>query len=124
MPAKDITAERVALGRKLGIDLSRGFLLHVGVNTWYKNRTGVLAMVDRWRRSTPVGLPLLMVGPPPPDALASQRGGSHTGSWPSWRRRCPLLILNIMLLLQLLLLELLLLLLLLLHWPWHRTQWF
>ena len=80
VPAKDIVAERAALGRKLGIDLSRGFLLHVGVNTWYKNRTGVLAMVDRWRRSTPVGLPLLMVGPPPPDALASQRLAMHAPS--------------------------------------------
>lgn len=77
VPAKDVTAQRAALGRRLGIDLSRGFLLHVGVNVWYKNRAGVLAMVDRWRRSTPEGLPLLMVGPPPPDALASQRLAMH-----------------------------------------------
>ncbi|MGJ7490975.1 glycosyltransferase [Variovorax sp. ZT4R33] len=79
-PARDIPAQRLALSRRLGIDLSRGFLLHVGVNVWYKNRAGVLAMVDRWRRSTPEGLPLLMVGPPPPDTLASQRLAMHAPS--------------------------------------------
>jgi glycosyltransferase involved in cell wall biosynthesis len=80
VPARDIPAQRVALGRRLGIDLSRGFLLHVGVNVWYKNRAGVLAMVDRWRRSTTEGLPLLMVGPPPPDELAAQRLSMHAPS--------------------------------------------
>lgn len=76
-PAPDVAAGRIELGRKLGLDLSRGFLLHVGVDVWYKNRGGVLAMVDRWRRGTPQALPLLMIGPPPTDALVAQRLRMH-----------------------------------------------
>ncbi len=76
-PSTDVAADRAALSKALGIDLSRGFVLHVGVNTWYKNRRGVVVAYDAWRRSTDNGtgagmpaLPLLMVGPPPPDTLA------------------------------------------------------
>ena len=70
-PSTDVPADRAALGKALGIDLSRGYVLHVGVNTWYKNRRGVLVAYDTWRRSTGASaLPLLMVGPPPPEALA------------------------------------------------------
>lgn len=77
-PAANVQTQRMALGEELGIDLSRGFVLHVGVNTWYKNRLGVLAAYDAWqRRETAPGtaspdthdIPLLMVGPPPPDSL-------------------------------------------------------
>ena len=76
-PAADIEGQRAALGRQLGIDLSRGFVLHVGVNTWYKNRPGVLEIYDRWRHGAPAeALPLLMVGPPPPPALAAQHAAS------------------------------------------------
>ena len=45
-PAADVQAQRMALGKVLGIDLSRGFVMHVGVNTWYKNRLGVLATYE------------------------------------------------------------------------------
>ncbi|RZL53903.1 MAG: glycosyltransferase family 1 protein [Variovorax sp.] len=75
-PSADVPADRAALGRKLGLDLSRGYVLHVGVNTWYKNRRGVLVGYDAWRRRAAAAgdetaLPLLMVGPPPPDELAA-----------------------------------------------------
>ncbi|MGJ7581716.1 glycosyltransferase family 4 protein [Variovorax sp. RHLX14] len=69
----DVAADRATLGKTLGIDLSRGYVLHVGVNTWYKNRRGVLVAYDAWRRSigaNAAALPLLMVGPQPPEALA------------------------------------------------------
>lgn len=71
-PSTDVAADRVSLGQTLGIDLSRGYVLHVGVNTWYKNRRGVLVAYDAWRRSTgaqAAALPLLMVGPQPPAPL-------------------------------------------------------
>ena len=71
-PSTDVPAERAALGKALGIDLSHGYVLHVGVNTWYKNRRGVLVGYDAWRQQQGAGVPvvpLLMVGPPPPDAL-------------------------------------------------------
>lgn len=71
-PAADVAAQRVALSRDLGIDLTRGFVLHVGVNVWYKNRRGVLEIYDRWRHGAGAeGVPLLMVGPPAPEALES-----------------------------------------------------
>lgn len=71
-PSTDVRADRATLGTALGIDLSQGFVLHVGVNTWYKNRRGVLVAYDAWRRNaaTSPALPLLMVGPPAPDALS------------------------------------------------------
>ncbi|MGI4777784.1 MAG: glycosyltransferase family 4 protein [Janthinobacterium lividum] len=74
-PSTDVPADRTSLGRRLGIDLSRGYVLHVGVNTWYKNRRGVLVGYDAWRRRATDGdrvvLPLLMVGPQPPGELAA-----------------------------------------------------
>ena len=74
-PSTDVAADRATLGKTLGIDLSHGYVLHVGVNTWYKNRRGVLVAYDAWRRSAGVqaALPLLMVGPQPPEALAELR---------------------------------------------------
>lgn len=87
-PAVDVQAQRVALSEALGIDLSRGFVLHVGVNTWYKNRLGVLAAYEAWQRAEPVpgtpgattsALPLLMVGPPPPDTLAELKSTMCSG---------------------------------------------
>ncbi len=76
-PSTDVAGDRAALGEALGIDLSRGYVLHVGVNTWYKNRRGVLVAYEAWRRDADAdlatgapALPLLMVGPPPPEALA------------------------------------------------------
>ena len=74
-PSTDVVADRTTLGKTLGIDLSHGYVLHVGVNTWYKNRRGVLVAYDAWRRSAgaQAALPLLMVGPQPPEALADLR---------------------------------------------------
>ena len=86
-PAANVKAQRVALGEALGIDLSRGFVLHVGVNTWYKNRLGVLAAYEAWQRGegTPgtaastYDIPLLMIGPPPPDSLAALKSAMSSG---------------------------------------------
>jgi len=83
-PAADVPAQREALGRALGIDLSRGFVMHVGVNTWYKNRQGVLAAYGAWRGAlearaagdaapTTDAIPLLMIGPPATDSLEALR---------------------------------------------------
>ena len=74
-PSTDVATDRAMLGKTLGIDLSHGYVLHVGVNTWYKNRRGVLVAYDAWRRSAgaQAALPLLMVGPQPPEALAELR---------------------------------------------------
>ena len=53
---------RRILGEKTKIDLSDGFLLHVGGNQWYKNRQGVINIYDAWRSLSNKKLPLLFIG--------------------------------------------------------------
>lgn len=45
------------------------FLLHIGGNQWYKNRTGVLEIYSSYTRQCPTPLPLVMIGPPPTPAM-------------------------------------------------------
>lgn len=56
---------RRTLGGKTGIDLSTGYLLHVGGNEWYKNRSGVIEIYNAWRSSGREKTPLLLVGNAP-----------------------------------------------------------
>lgn len=90
-PAADVPAQRRALSQALSIDLSRGFVMHVGANTWYKNRQGVLAAYEAWHRSrvqeasldiraVPTAIPLLMIGPRPPEELASLQASLHSAA--------------------------------------------
>jgi len=60
---------RLKLGKYLKMDLSSGFLLHVGGNQWYKNRKGVLKIYSEWRNISLNELPLLCIGEKPDDAL-------------------------------------------------------
>jgi glycosyltransferase involved in cell wall biosynthesis len=46
----------------LNLDVKKGYLLHVGGNGFYKNRTGVIALYTAWRKQTNSPLPLLMIG--------------------------------------------------------------
>jgi glycosyltransferase involved in cell wall biosynthesis len=63
---------RILLGQRTGIDLSRGYLMHIGGNQWYKNRAGVIRIFDAWCSLTGKQLPLLMIGPAPDLALKKQ----------------------------------------------------
>ena len=58
----DTAWARTKLGHKAGLDLTTGYLLHVGGNVWYKNRVGVIELYDAWRSAHPSALPLLLVG--------------------------------------------------------------
>ena len=61
---------RRTLSNTTELDLSSGFILHVGGNQWYKNRKGVIEIYTAWRSSTLLGsLPLLLVGYKPDAAL-------------------------------------------------------
>ncbi|MEJ7738054.1 MAG: glycosyltransferase family 1 protein [Chitinophagaceae bacterium] len=62
-------AARTSLGKKTGLELSSGFLLHVGGNYWYKNRSGVIKMYNAWRSAGGSTLPLLLVGETPTQSL-------------------------------------------------------
>lgn len=64
-------ASRVELGRQFGLDLEEGYILHVGGNTFYKNRIGVIEIYTSWRRITNKSLPLLLIGNPPSSKICS-----------------------------------------------------
>ena len=65
----NIDHARSELSKKLGIDVSAGFILHVGGNQWYKNRKGVIKLYDAWRKITASKTPLLLIGESPDKIL-------------------------------------------------------
>jgi glycosyltransferase involved in cell wall biosynthesis len=58
----DVYRSRLEISSRLGLDLTRGYLLHIGGNQWYKNRIGVIDMYDAWRKTNTMALPILMLG--------------------------------------------------------------
>ncbi len=65
----DAATSRYVVGKEFGLDLSKGYLLHVGGNQWYKNRPGVIEIYDAWRSRSTISLPLVLIGQPPSDDL-------------------------------------------------------
>jgi glycosyltransferase involved in cell wall biosynthesis len=66
----DPSDARRRFGEQTKLNLSDGYILHVGANTWYKNRWGVLEVYDAWRSKFRHRLPLLMIGNPTDQLLA------------------------------------------------------
>lgn len=64
------TAEMRAQIPDLMDDSPAGCILHIGNNSWYKNRLGVLEIYAEYARTQSRPLPLWMVGPPPPAPLS------------------------------------------------------
>jgi glycosyltransferase involved in cell wall biosynthesis len=62
-------ASRTAMGIKVKRDLKNGYILHVGGNQWYKNRTGVVEIYIAWRQKFNLKTLLILVGAPPAPAL-------------------------------------------------------
>jgi len=56
---------RFEIGNYLQLDLESGYILHVGGNTFYKNRVGVIELYTAWRNMSSRVLPLLMIGSAP-----------------------------------------------------------
>lgn len=65
----DISASRSLFGKRIGHDLSKGYILHVGGNQWYKNRSGVIEIYNAWRSATLKSLPLLLIGKYPSEGI-------------------------------------------------------
>ncbi len=63
---------RLLLTKHLDIDLTKGYILHVGGNQWYKNRPGVIEIYDAWRQNGGMDLPLIMIGQPPSAKLLAK----------------------------------------------------
>ncbi|WP_324024082.1 glycosyltransferase [Maribacter sp. BPC-D8] len=53
----------------LDVDVTNGYLMHVGGNDFYKNRTGVITLYDAWRKQTKKSQPLLMIGYEPSEII-------------------------------------------------------
>lgn len=51
------------------VNLTDGYIMHIGGNQYYKNRIGVLEIYEQFRLNNPVSIPLLMIGANPPDVL-------------------------------------------------------
>jgi glycosyltransferase involved in cell wall biosynthesis len=66
----DTDKSRRILTRKINIDLTLGYILHVGGNVWYKNRDGVFQLYQAWRSISKTQLPLVFVGEKPSPVLS------------------------------------------------------
>ena len=64
-PIKNKLILRELLTIKYEIDLSKGYILHVGGNAFYKNKLGVLEIYDQWAKEFTANIPLILVGEPP-----------------------------------------------------------
>jgi len=62
--SSNIAGTRELLTKEITIELTRGYILHVGGNQWYKNRDGLIEIYDAWRDMGGV-LPLLLIGSTP-----------------------------------------------------------
>jgi glycosyltransferase involved in cell wall biosynthesis len=72
----DAAAARIWLTKKSGIELTGGYLLHIGGNQWYKNRRGVLEIYDALRSTYGTNLPVLFVGKNPTKELLEMYNSS------------------------------------------------
>ncbi|NCD68389.1 glycosyltransferase [Mucilaginibacter agri] len=73
---QDVNTAREVIGKHINVDLSKGYILHVGGNQWYKNRMGVIEIYDAWCKKYGGGIPLLMFGPEANVKLATKREAS------------------------------------------------
>jgi glycosyltransferase involved in cell wall biosynthesis len=71
MQVHERTCARNLFERRAGVEVSRGFILHVGGNLWYKNRAGVIAIYNQWRTKHGSELPLILIGEQPDNTLLS-----------------------------------------------------
>ncbi|PHN94582.1 mannosyl transferase [Maribacter sp. 6B07] len=65
----DIVNARNYVSKHLGLNVQDGYLMHVGGNDFYKNRTGVIALYNSWREQTNSPVPLLMIGYEPSEII-------------------------------------------------------
>jgi glycosyltransferase involved in cell wall biosynthesis len=67
----NVDLSRSILGNELKMNLTAGYVLHVGGNQYYKNRKGVIEIYTAWRSTSVVQLPLLLIGAAPSDELVA-----------------------------------------------------
>lgn len=62
-------ASRSVLRTKLNIALSKGYIMHIGGNQYYKNRKGVIEIYETWRSIYNTKKHLVLIGSEPSDEL-------------------------------------------------------
>lgn len=63
---QDTSVSRNYIGKEMGLNTTKGFILHVGGNQWYKNRPGVVEVYTAYRNQmASVPIPLILVGESP-----------------------------------------------------------
>jgi glycosyltransferase involved in cell wall biosynthesis len=68
-----------SLSKEINIDVSNGYLLHVGGNQWYKNRLGVVNIYNEWRKEYTNDIPLILIGEyPDSEILKSIQNSSYS----------------------------------------------
>ncbi|MCR1025194.1 glycosyltransferase family 4 protein [Cellulophaga baltica] len=60
-----INDARLSISQEIDANASKGYILHVGGNTFYKNRIGILKIYNAWRKISKENLPLVMIGSAP-----------------------------------------------------------
>ncbi|MBZ4033602.1 glycosyltransferase [Flavobacterium sp. 17A] len=75
-PAKDSDAIREKLSKAFNIDLSNGYVLHVGGNAFYKNKLGVLQIYDQWANDFKIKVPLILAGEKPTEEMIAFKENS------------------------------------------------
>lgn len=58
----DMAKAKIIVGNFIQANLMNGYILHVGGNTFYKNRVGVIALYTAWRKQTKAAQPLVLIG--------------------------------------------------------------
>lgn len=71
VPEKNSKDLRISLSKQYGIDLTIGYVLHVGGNAFYKNKIGVVEIYDQWRNHFQSKAPLILVGESPSAELVA-----------------------------------------------------
>lgn len=67
---------RNVLESHLKIDLSKGYIMHIGGNQYYKNRKGVVEIYESWRSNYQNNTPLVLFGEAPSDELIDMQNKS------------------------------------------------
>lgn len=73
----DVNHIRNILSKEWRLNLNSGYILHVGGNQFYKNRKGVLKIYITWRETYQSQIPLVMIGPEPPDDILKIKSKSQ-----------------------------------------------
>lgn len=72
----DRETAKMLFSKYLNVNLEAGYLLHIGGNHWYKNRSGVIEIYNAWRSMSKTNLALIMLGECPSSELLEQHSNS------------------------------------------------